>query len=79
MAASKDSMEALHTAVADKLTDALRDMASDSKGLAAILNVARQFCKDNGIEAVPAPGSSLGTLADRLEKFPFDPQADSVN
>lgn len=73
MAASKESLEALHSAIADKLTDAIGKMDVGEKGLAALLNVARQFVKDNGIEALPAPGSSLGGLAEKLKKFPFDP------
>ena len=73
MAASKESLEALHSAIADKLTESIRDMPVGEKGLAALLNVARQFVKDNGIEAVPAPGSPLGNLAGKLKEFPFDP------
>jgi hypothetical protein len=33
---------------------------------AAELNVARQFLKDNGIDAIPKEGSPLGNLADEL-------------
>jgi hypothetical protein len=75
VAASKDALETLHSAIATKLTDAIESMDADTKGLAAILNVARQFVKDNGIEAVPAPGSPTGKLADKLKEFPFDPSA----
>lgn len=77
MAASKDSLEALHTAIADKLTESIESMEPGDKGLAALLNVARQFCKDNGIEAVAAPGSPMGGLAGKLAEFPFDPTEDS--
>jgi len=73
MAASKESLEALHSAIADKLSESIKEMPVGEKGLAALLNVARQFCKDNGIEAVSAAGSPLGNLADRLKDFPFDP------
>ena len=73
MAASKEALERLHSAIADKLTEALVETPVGEKGLAAILNVARQFVKDNGIEAVPADGSSMGKLADKLKEFPFDP------
>ena len=79
MAASKESLEALHSAVANKLTETIEAMETDTKGLAAILNVARQFCKDNGIEAVPAPGSSMGKLADKMKEYPFDPASDGVH
>jgi stage V sporulation protein SpoVS len=51
-------------------------MEADTKGLAAILNVARQFVKDNGIEAVIVPGSPAGKLADKLKEFPFDASSD---
>jgi hypothetical protein len=77
MAASKESLETLHSAIATKLTDAIEKMDAGEKGLAALLNVARQFVKDNGIEALPAPSSSLGGLTDALTKFPFDPSEDS--
>lgn len=77
MAASKDALETLHSAIATKLTDAIEQMDTDTKGLAAILNVARQFVKDNGIEALPTPGSAMGSLAKKLSEFPFDPN--SVN
>jgi hypothetical protein len=73
MAASKESLEALHSAIATKLTESIEKMDSSEKGLAALLNVARQFVKDNGIEAVPAPGSALGGLTEKLTQFPFDP------
>ncbi|WP_036142828.1 hypothetical protein [Luteibacter sp. 9135] len=73
MAASKESLEALHTAIATKLTESIGQMDAGEKGLAAFLNVARQFVKDNGIEALPAPGSPTGNLAKSLASFPFDP------
>ena len=77
MAASKESLEALHTAIADKLTESIESMPAGEKGLAALLNVARQFVKDNGIEAILVPGIGAGKLADKLKQFPFDPAADS--
>lgn len=73
MAASKESLETLHSAIAIKLTESIEKMETGEKGLAALLNVARQFVKDNGIEAVPTPGSPTGQLAERLKQFPFDP------
>ena len=77
MAASKDSLERLHSAIADKLTISIEQMDAGEKGLAALLNVARQFVKDNGIEAELVPGVGAGKLAERLKEFPFDPS--SVN
>lgn len=79
MAASKESLEALHTAIAMKLTESIEALDAGEKGLAALLNVARQFVKDNGIEALPAPGSATGGLVDKLKEYPFDPQADGVH
>jgi len=33
------------------------------------LNAARQFLKDNGVEAVPTPENPLGELADKIPEF----------
>ena len=79
MAASKDSLERLHTAVVTKLAESIEAIPAGEKGLAAILNVARQMLKDEGIEAVAAPGSATGKLAEKLREFPFDPAADGVH
>lgn len=77
MTAPKDALEQLHAAVATKLSDTITAMDSDSKGLASILNVARQFLKDNGIDVAAAPpGTPLGKLADKVSEFPFDPAED---
>lgn len=77
MTAPKDSLERLHGAVANKLAESIDAMDSGSKGLASILNVARQFLKDNGIDVASAPpGSPLGKLADKVSQFPFDPAED---
>ena len=77
MAASKESLEALHTAVVVKLTESIEAMPAGEKGLAAILNVARQLLKDEGIEALPSEGSAAGRLKKKLEEFPFRPEDDS--
>ncbi|GAA0687657.1 hypothetical protein ISN75_14185 [Dyella marensis] len=79
MAASKEALNALHTAIAEKLTESIEAMPAGEKGLAAILNVARQFVKDNGIEALPSPGSPMSKLTNKLSEYPFDPQGDSIN
>ncbi len=76
MAASKESLERLHSAIADKLTDSIAEMSAGEKGLAALLHVARQFVKDNGIEAELVPGKGVGKLAEQLKQFPFDPTSD---
>lgn len=59
----------LHGRLAEVLKDALQDQYDKETGAklppnAAILNVARQFLKDNKIEAVPAKGSPIGELSD---------------
>ena len=41
----------------------------DPKAKSADLNVARQFLRDNGIDAVPTEDNPLGKL---LEELPFD-------
>lgn len=79
MAASTESLENLHSALADKLAESIREIPTGEKGLAALLNVARQFVKDNGIEAVPTPTNGVGKVAEQLKRFPFDPSADRVN
>jgi len=55
----------LHSLLAEKLLDKVKD--PDCKS--ADLNVARQFLKDNNIDAVPVQGSPLDKL---LEELPFD-------
>lgn len=77
-ASTKAELETLHGAIARKLTDSIDNMESGDKGLAALLNVARQFVKDNHVEAVPAKDSDLGKLNNKLQEYPFDPQADTA-
>jgi peptide subunit release factor 1 (eRF1) len=79
VAASKETLETLHDALATKLKDLLDAVDGEAKGAAAVLNVARQFLKDNGIEAVPTPGSPTGKLVQKLNEFPFDPASDSTH
>ena len=58
-------LEELHKTLAQELLDRIR--SGEEK--ASILNVARQFLKDNGIEALPVAESPLKSLIDEL---PFD-------
>ena len=88
MAAKKETaaipaMERLHAALADTLKDALKGepvVDKDSgevlgyKLNAAVLSVARQFLKDNGIESVPTEGSPLAGLHAAL---PFAARGDA--
>ena len=72
--ALKSVMDALHAALADDLlTRVLSGQATPAE-----LGQARQFLKDNGIEAIATPENALGKLADELPDFP-DPQDLNVN
>lgn len=67
--ADEKALGSLHGKLAEVLKDALSQSYEDDQGNpapppAAILNVARQFLKDNKIEAVAAQGSPLHDLAD---------------
>lgn len=77
--ATEDQLSSLHGAFAEFLKDQLVDLkaAEDSKGMAATLNVIRQFLKDNGIEAIPGKGGSEDAFGDLIrtatggEDLPF--------
>ena len=62
---SDTKLRELHGILAEKLLEKVKDPECKS----ADLNVARQFLRDNGIDAVPTEGSPLQKLADEL---PFD-------
>jgi len=68
--ADEQALGSLHGKLAEVLKDALSQTYTDPETgapvppPAAILNVARQFLKDNKIEAVSAQGSPLHDLAD---------------
>jgi hypothetical protein len=68
--ADEKALGSLHGKLAEVLKDALsQDYMDPDTGVklpppAAILNVARQFLKDNKIEAIAAEGSPLADLAD---------------
>lgn len=68
--ASKEALQALHKALAD----VLRERIGSPDATAADLGVARQFLRDNGIDAVAPKDSPLARLRDAL---PF-PDADSI-
>lgn len=75
--ASTSALETLHNTLAEKLAELLEGVDGETKGGAALLNVARQFLKDNNIEATPAQGTPLRRIADRVAQFPYDPESDS--
>ena len=62
---SNKKLKELHAVLAEKLLEKVKDPDAKSSDL----NVARQFLRDNGIDAVPTEGSPLQQLADEL---PFD-------
>ena len=62
---SNKKLKELHAVLAEKLLAKVKDPDAKSSDL----NVARQFLRDNGIDAVPTEGSSLQRLA---EELPFD-------
>jgi hypothetical protein len=61
----KELMEKLHSMLANTLLSKI----SDPDVKASDLNVARQFLKDNGIEALAAEGSPLADLVATLPDF----------
>lgn len=79
---SSKEMDALHAQLARTLKEEIESftvpvevkdedgnttkMPRDKKGLAALLNVARQFLKDNDVTAMAVPDSPLANLTDSL-------------
>ncbi len=61
----KQLLELLHKTLAENLLARIQD--PDAKS--ADLNVARQFLKDNHIDALPADGSPLADLVKTLPDF----------
>ena len=60
-----DMMALLHQTLAENLLARVKDPEAKSSDL----NVARQFLKDNGIDAVPVEGSPLSDLVATLPDF----------
>ena len=65
------NLKELHGVLAEQLLKRIKD----PEAKASDLNVARQFLKDNGIEAIPVDNSPLKALVDEL---PFDTEEDRV-
>jgi len=57
------------------LTNELLKRVKDPEAKSSDLNVARQFLKDNGIEAIPTDNSPLKSLVDEL---PFNSEEEIV-
>lgn len=62
--ASEAALSELHAELAQVLTKAVQFKDENGQPQAALLNVARQFLKDNKIEAEAPKGSPLGDLAE---------------
>ena len=72
MAKAKDELlEALHGALAEEFLRRIKD----GTATAADLSAARQFLKDNGIDAAPKQGSPMNNL---MENLPFEATEDHV-
>lgn len=74
----KQELQDLHSELAKVLKKHIGKKYQDEEGNevpppAAILNVARQFLKDNNIDAVPAEGTPLSALKEAL---PFSGEAE---
>ena len=61
----KEMMELLHKTLAENLLLRIQDPEAKSSDL----NVARQFLKDNHIDAIPTNDSPLGDLVASLPNF----------
>jgi hypothetical protein len=61
----KEVLTRLHTVLAEQLLERVQDPEAKSGDL----NVARQFLKDNGIEALATQGSPLADLVKTLPDF----------
>ena len=65
MTLSKEKLEQLH----EVLTQELLARIQQGEAAPALLNVARQFLRDNGIESLALPGSPLNDLLSQLPTF----------
>lgn len=65
MTASKDALEALHTAVAE----ALEKRLADGTATAADISAAIKFLKDNGVAMLPEDDSPVDRV---VKNLPFD-------
>lgn len=77
-ATPNDEMNELHGQLAKTLKEQIQELsaAEDKKGLAAILNVSRQFLKDNGIESKITSDNPLGNL---VKNLPFPDEQESTH
>ena len=59
---SDNKLKELHAILAEKLLEKVKDPECK----ASFLNIARQFLRDNGIDAVPVDNSPLDKLMNEL-------------
>ena len=67
-----EKLKELHGVLAEELLKRVKDPEAKSSDL----NVARQFLRDNGIDAVPTKDSPLSKL---IEELPFDEKRKTSN
>jgi len=68
---SNDKLRELHNILCEKLLEKITDVEAKSSDL----NVARQFLRDNGIDAVPTDNSPLQRLIDEM---PFNEKPKTI-
>lgn len=64
--ATDKAMDELHGALAKVLLDGIKLKDETGKPNSALLNVARQFLKDNGVEVSPGTNPGIMDLTDAL-------------
>jgi hypothetical protein len=66
------NLEAIMADLHEELAKQLLGSVQAGEATASILNVARQFLKDNGIDGVPTQGNPLDNLIHALPDFSED-------
>lgn len=82
--ATTGKLAELHKKLAEVLLECIEETAKDENGNTippspAMLNVARQFLKDNKIEAIAVKGSALDGLSNALPEFDEESDANNLN
>jgi hypothetical protein len=73
--AREDSLGELHEILARHLTEAIQN----GEASPSLLNVARQFLKDNGIECIVEGNETMKTLLDTLPSFMEQEDEDKIS
>lgn len=69
---SNNKLEAIMADLHQELANQLLTEVQSGETSASILNVARQFLKDNGVDGVPTQGNPLDNLIHALPDFNED-------